>query len=89
MNVIQFPITKNMKEKYITNDKLRIAYKLLDFMNDSGIDFHIVVNRETAEKVFELEGIHGYNVILTSNLEKAKNLGIKNPIYYTISGDEF
>jgi hypothetical protein len=86
-NVIEFP--KKTKKKFETNDKLRIAYKLIEEMNKNGMDFHIVVEREVAEKVFELEGITGNKAVMTSSLEKARDLKIKGAMYYEIEGDEF
>lgn len=86
-NVIKFP--RNFKKKFETNDKLRIAYKLIEGMNENGMDFHVVVEREVAEIVFEVEGVEGDKVIMTSNLEKAKDLKIKGAMYFPIEGDEF
>lgn len=85
--ILEFPLkTKNKNETF---DKLDVAYKMLELMNDNGIDFHIVISSEDAENIFDLSNKVGENVILTSNLEKSKALNIENSLYFPIKGDEF
>lgn len=89
MKVIEFS-----KNRYVENikksERLDVAIKFLEYLVDEGADFHIVINKEAALKLFEdNDGKLREYLIMTSNLEKARNIKIdKNACVYVIEGDE-
>ena len=88
--VIEFPKNKEM-ENDLKYEKLEIAIKMLKFLVDEGADFHIILNRKDTLKLFEYSNNIRDYLILTSNLEIAKNLEINNkiPNLYELIGNEF
>lgn len=91
MKVIKFP-QKKLEEKAFRErkDKLEVAYKMLSCFIEKGYDFHIIIDGEAADLMFNREKQFPYS-ILTSNLEQIKNANIynKDTTYYPIKGDEF
>lgn len=87
MKVIEFPKNRQMGLKK-RNKKLNVAIELLQYLVNGGADFHIVISKEQAEKLYDGD-LRKYTVI-TSNLEEAKNLNISSNNYsiYPIEGDE-
>jgi hypothetical protein len=90
MKIIEFP--KNIIENNKRDSKFKVAFKLLKTLVDNGADFHIVVDKKDSLLLFNEEdfGSREY-IILTSNLEKAKELSLenKNSCIFPIKGDEF
>lgn len=90
MRVIEFPKNREIKQKTL-KDKQKVAELLIDFLTDEECDFHIVISRKSAEKLFEMDGYKGDKVILTSNHKEAKQIlpELKKGIFYLLTGDEF
>ena len=94
MKVIQFP-QKKIEEKgnRERHDKTEVAKKFLDLLADEEIDFHIIIDKQSALKVMEDDNFKDY-VIITTNFEEAKKMRLKltqmrNSVCAVIRGDEF
>lgn len=87
-NIIKFP--KHIKEKQLSSDKIEVAYKLLQAMNDEGIDFQIIVSRKDAEKVFDTVGKKDSKYVnLTTNYDKSQEIFAgSSMVFFIIEGDE-
>lgn len=86
--IIKFP--KHIKEKQLSSDKIEVAYKLLQAMNDKGIDFQIIISREYAEKVFDATGKRDSKYVnIATNYDKTQDLFVyPSMVFYIIEGDE-
>lgn len=85
-NIVKFPsLIKDIKD---TDNKIEVALKILQYINNEGLDFDIVINKKDAEKIFDMpRNSKGNKCVLTSNLEKS--IKIKDAFYYPIEGNEF
>ena len=94
MKVIQFPKTKiEEKENRERKDKFEVAKKFIELLVYEGIDFHIVIDKESALEVLEDANYRDY-LIITTDTEKAKKMQFKltqtrNSNLLPIKGDEF
>ena len=94
MKVIQFPQKKvEEKENRERKDKFEVAKKFIELLAYEGIDFHIVIDKESALKVMEDDNFKDY-IIVTTNFEEAKKMQLKmtqmgNSVCAAIRGDEF
>lgn len=94
MKIIEFP--KNNNIEYAGKiAKLDIAYELIEIVIATGCDFHVMIPAEASKVLFaQPETDKPVPCILTSNLEKAKQMfdtlaELKTIHYYPIRGDEF
>ncbi|WP_205598706.1 hypothetical protein [Clostridium niameyense] len=86
MKIIEFPKNKTVKYK-IKKYKLEIAIMILEALPNC--DFAIIVNPKDVEEIFDLpKNKEIENFIITTDMNKAKKLEIKNPCYYKITGAE-
>lgn len=87
MKVIEFPKNKQAKIKLV-NSKFDTSVDILRYLVESGADYHIVIDREYAEKIFN-KCKREYTVI-TSNVDKAMELVLydENFNIYAVQGDE-
>jgi hypothetical protein len=90
MRVIEFPKNRHV-EKIKRNEKLQVAIKMLEYLVDEGADFHIIINKEDALKLFDDNGRFREYLIITNDLDKGKRLKTdsKNSMVYEIDGNEF
>ncbi|APU87238.1 hypothetical protein NPD8_4166 (plasmid) [Clostridium botulinum] len=76
MKVIEFPKNKMVKDK-MKKYKLETAIMMLEALVD--YDFTIIVNPKAAENIFNLpKNKLIENFIITTDINKAEKLGIKN-----------
>lgn len=92
MRVIEFPKNKHV-ENIRRREKYQVAIKLLEILVDEGAEYHIVIDKEDALKIFDAnEKLREY-LIMTSDIEKAKILRLlrleENASIYQIDGNEF
>ena len=90
MRVIQFPKNRQYENK-IRNEKLEVAIRILEVLVAGDADFHIVIDSESALKIFEDNNDKSIEyLLLSTNEEKGKNVKINgdNTVMYEITGDE-
>lgn len=87
MNVIDFPKNRQIEIKQI-NSKFDATVDILRYLVENGADYHIVIDREYAEKIFD-KCKRKYTVI-TSNADKAMKLVLEDENFniYAVQGDE-
>ncbi|MDI6919139.1 hypothetical protein NVT68_005795 [Clostridium botulinum] len=86
MKVIEFPKNKMVKDK-MKKYKLETAIMMLEALVD--YDFTIIVNPKAAENIFNLpKNKLIENFIITTDINKAEKLEIKNSCYYQLTGNE-
>jgi hypothetical protein len=67
MKVIEFPKNRQV-ENIIRDEKLRTAVQILKFLVENDGEYHIVISRNDAEKLFDSKNLRS-STIITSNYE--------------------
>lgn len=92
MKVIEFPKNKQVHDQ-VRNDKLDVAIEFLKYLVGEGAEYHIVINREDATKLFDVSKAKGElrdYLIMTSDFDSGKRLKLskENSSVYVLTGDE-
>ena len=90
MKVIEFPKNRQYENK-IRNEKLNVAIKILELLNSEGCDFRIVINKNAALEIFDLEDYQKeYLILTTSSFEKDRHFkaDATNAELHAIQGNE-